>query len=80
MGRSTDQLAEEIRQYLEARPTASDTAHGIARFWVSSTETAARRALTLLVAMGHVEERETAGAVRFVRAAADEIIESESKR
>jgi len=62
---STDDLAERIMSYLDEYPRASDTAEGIAAFWVHARTTSVHRTLDSLVERGQLEMRDSGGRRRY---------------
>jgi uncharacterized protein YigA (DUF484 family) len=65
-GKSEDEIAQDILNYLRSHPEASDTLEGITKWWlirlrVSDTTEVVRRALERLRDQGLIRERRLAG-------------------
>ncbi len=66
-----DRLETEIRTYLETHPDATDTAEGIAAWWIQGapTRSAVEQALARLVASGELREiRIQTGIILYAKA------------
>jgi len=63
--RKPEQIADDIEAYLDQRPQATDTAEGIAAWWVQGRTTTVRLALGLLIERGQLEVSDAGGATRY---------------
>ena len=68
---TVDRLETEIRTYLETHPDATDTADGIAAWWVQGapTRSSVVQALARLIASGEMREiRTSTGIILYAKA------------